>query len=96
MKINDAVFGAVFALLGAVILVHVQSFPKIPGQDYGPGIFPGLIAVGLLVCGVMLVVSGLRQRASHAWFAGSDWMRSRRVATGNLRGGRARGPGGPL
>ena len=76
MKINDAVFGAVFALLGAVILVHVQSFPKIPGQDYGPGIFPGLIAVGLLVCGVMLVVSGLRQRASHAWFAGSDWMRS--------------------
>ncbi len=78
MKINDAIFGAIFALLGAVVLVHVQGFPKIPGQDYGPGIFPGLIAAGLLVCGLLLVVSGLRRHQRPAWFEGSDWMRSPR------------------
>ena len=31
MKLNDAVFGAIFVLLGAVLLVHVQKFPMIPG-----------------------------------------------------------------
>ena len=38
MKLNDAVFGAVLLLLGVVVLVHVQSFPPIPGQKYGPAI----------------------------------------------------------
>ena len=42
MKLNDAVWGALFALLGAAILWHVQGFPRIPGQNVGPGLFPGL------------------------------------------------------
>ena len=78
MKINDAVFGAIFALLGAVTLVHVQSFPNIPGQQYGAAIFPGLIAAGFVVCGVMLVVSGVRARAEQPWFEAGGWMRSPR------------------
>ena len=41
MKLNDAVCGALLLLLGAVVLVHVQGFPKIPGQQYGPALFPG-------------------------------------------------------
>ena len=41
MKLNDAVWGALLLLLAATILVHVQSFGKIPGQQYGPAIFPG-------------------------------------------------------
>ena len=69
MKINDAIFGAIFALLGAVVLVHVQSFPNIPGQQYGAAIFPGLIAAGFVVCGVLLVFSGMRSRAEQPWFA---------------------------
>jgi len=78
MKINDAVFGAVFALLGAVVLVHVQSFPNIPGQQYGAAIFPGLVAAGFVVCGVLLVMSGARARGEGGWFAAGDWMRSSR------------------
>ena len=41
MKLNDAVWGALLALLGAAIVVHVQSFPRIPGQNVGPALFPG-------------------------------------------------------
>jgi putative tricarboxylic transport membrane protein len=78
MKINDAIFGAIFALLGAVVLVHVQSFPNIPGQQYGAAIFPGLIAFGFVVCGVLLVWSGMRSRVDAPWFAAGDWMGSRR------------------
>jgi putative tricarboxylic transport membrane protein len=78
MKINDAVFGVVLLLLGVVVLVHVQSFPRIPGQQYGPGLFPGTIAAGLAICGALLIVSGLRHRAEQPWFVPDAWLRSSR------------------
>jgi putative tricarboxylic transport membrane protein len=85
MKINDAIFGAIFALLGAVILVHVQSFPNIPGQQYGAAIFPGLVAAGFVVCGVLLVMSGTRARGAQPWFEGGAWLGSpRHVVAGFL------------
>jgi putative tricarboxylic transport membrane protein len=76
MRINDAIIGAILAVLGAVVLVHVQGFPTIPGQQYGPGLFPGTIAAGFLVCGVLLIVSGLRNRAGASWIEFGAWMRS--------------------
>jgi len=78
MKINDAIFGAVLLLLGVVILVHVQSFPKIPGQQVGPALFPGLIALGLAACGALMIVSGVRKRTTEPWYETADWMRSGR------------------
>jgi len=78
MKINDAIFGAVLLLLGVAILVHVQAFPKIPGQQVGPALFPGLIALGLAACGALLIVSGVRKRAGESWYETAEWMRSGR------------------
>jgi len=78
MKLNDAVFGLLLMVLGAAVLVAIQGYPKIPGQPVGPALFPGLIAAGLCVCGVLLVARGWRQRAEHAWFAADDWVRSPR------------------
>ena len=80
MKINDAIFGAVLLALGLALLWHVQSFPKIPGQNVGPALFPGSVAAALVVCAVLLIVSGLRARAQGAWFEGLPWMRSGRHA----------------
>ena len=76
MKINDAIFGVILAVLGAVVLVHVQGFAKIPGQQYGPGLFPGSIAAGFVVCGVLLIASGIRNRAGEPWVSAGAWMRS--------------------
>lgn len=78
MKLNDAIFGLILFVLGATILFVVQAFPKIPGQQVGPALFPGLIAVGLCVCGVLLMANGWRQRASVPWVAMEDWVRSPR------------------
>lgn len=78
MKINDAVFGVVLATLGGAVLVSVQGFPKIPGQSVGPALFPGLIAAGLCVCGLLLILRGLRERASAPWVVLDDWVRSPR------------------
>jgi putative tricarboxylic transport membrane protein len=81
VKLNDAVWGGLLLLLAATILVHVQSFRTIPGQQYGPAIYPGLIAVGLAICGVLLIVSGLTARTGGGraqWMAFAPWTRSRR------------------
>jgi putative tricarboxylic transport membrane protein len=82
MKLNDAVWGALLIVLAAAVLIHVQRFGTIPGQQYGPAIFPGLVAVGLAICGVGLILSGLANRAhdgvAAGWAAFAPWMRSRR------------------
>jgi putative tricarboxylic transport membrane protein len=77
MKVNDAVFGAILLLLGVVLLVAVQSFPRIPGQNVGPGLFPGLIAAGMVACGALLVIGGVRHRAGEPWVDLLPWTRSR-------------------
>ena len=84
MKLDDTVWGALFALLGAAILWHVQGFPRMPGQNVGPALFPGVLAVAMLVCGAILIASGLkaRRRAGTAppWAAAPGWLRSPRHA----------------
>ena len=80
MKINDAIFGAVFLLFGIAVVMHVQAFPRIPGQQVGPALFPGLIAAGLAACGVLLIISGIRKRREEPWYETADWMRSGRHA----------------
>ena len=78
MKINDAILGAIFLLLGIVVVVHVQAFPKIPGQQVGPALFPGLVSAALAACGALLIISGVRDRAAQPWYETAEWMRSGR------------------
>ena len=78
MKLNDAVFGLLLTLLGAAVLIGVQGYPRIPGQPVGPALFPGLIAAGLCVCGLLLIARGWRHRAQQGWLAWDDWVRSPR------------------
>jgi len=61
VKVNDAVVGTFLIALALAILVHIQPYPLIPGQKYGAALFPGVIAVGFLITGVMLVARGVRQ-----------------------------------
>lgn len=51
-----------------------------PGQRFGPAWFPGLIAAGLGLCGVFLLVGGVRQGAP--WLAVPDWVFRRRPLLG--------------
>jgi putative tricarboxylic transport membrane protein len=78
MKLNDAVFGVLLLVLGGSVLFIVQGYPKIPGQQVGPALFPGLIASGLCVGGLIMLVRGWRARASSPWLAMDDWVRSPR------------------
>ena len=51
-----------------------------PGQKFGPAWFPGLIAAGLAICGALLVISGMQQKA--AWIELPRWLHSRAARNG--------------
>jgi putative tricarboxylic transport membrane protein len=82
MKLNDAVWGALLLLFSATLLVHIQAFPRMPGQPVGPALFPGIIAVGFAICGALLVIKGLGAPAAGderaSWLEFEPWTRSRR------------------
>lgn len=84
MKFNDAIWGLLLLVFGGVLFVHVQGFPKIPGQQVGPSALPGALAVGLAVCGAILLLRGLRAHfngrpasgATARWVELPDWFGS--------------------
>lgn len=82
MKLNDGVWGALVVLLGVAILVAIRNFPTIPGQQYGPALFPGVIAVALLACGALLGYKGIvarpRTGGDGRWITWDAWVRSPR------------------
>ena len=78
MKLNDALSGAALVALGAVVLWHIQGFPPMPGQKFGPAWFPGLIAGGLIVCGGLLVFARVRAAAPEPLLALPEWTRRTR------------------
>ena len=80
MKIHDTLSGAGLAALGGVVLWHIQGFPAMPGQKFGPAWFPGLIAAGLVRCGALLAAQGLRRGGP--WLTIPAWTRSARPAIG--------------
>ena len=91
MKLHDALWGALLVVFAGALFVHVQGFPAMPGQRVGPGALPGALAVGLFVCGALLLVRGLRERARGGaarwielpeWFASAPQVRGMAVLVG--------------
>jgi putative tricarboxylic transport membrane protein len=43
-----------------------------PGQKFGPAWFPGMVALGLGICGALLVYQGAR--SGMAWYSAPQWL----------------------
>ena len=80
MRLHDALWGALLVIFAGALFVHVQGFPAMPGQKVGPAALPGALAVGLFVCGAILLVRGLRARlragGGARWFELPEWFAS--------------------
>lgn len=89
MRFNDAVFGFVLIAFALAEIGYTTTFPSLFGQDYGPNLFPILIGLGLLACGVVLVVKGMAERASVPMVTVGDWAQdnSKLIDVGLLIGG---------
>jgi len=53
--LGDLVAGAVSALFGAAVLLHVRSFPELPDGAPGPALFPAILGGLFLLFGLVLV-----------------------------------------
>ena len=78
MKLNDALSGFVIVMFGIAVAGYARTFPSMPGQDIGPSLFPTLIGIGFILCGVGLIVSGVR-RGGTPWIAIDDWVQRPRM-----------------
>ena len=77
MRFNDAIIGLVLIVFALVAGYATRDFPQIPGQSYGAALFPRLLCGGFAVCGLLLLQSGLKQRAAAGpWLDRDDWARS--------------------
>jgi putative tricarboxylic transport membrane protein len=64
MRVNDIVSGGLLIAAAATIIAYTATFPVFPGQRYGPDLFPRLIGVGLILCGALLILRGVKARAA--------------------------------
>jgi putative tricarboxylic transport membrane protein len=80
LKFNDAVIGIFFVLFGGVLFYVTRDFPPMPGQAYGPDLFPRIIGAGMIFAGALLTAKGLRERREGAaWAAPLEWTRHPRA-----------------
>jgi len=78
VKIHDAILGMIFVLIGAATLYTVSAYPKMPGQDVGPAMFPAVVASGLIVFGGILTFRTAVLPGTRQLFAFGDWAQSPR------------------
>jgi putative tricarboxylic transport membrane protein len=70
VRLNDAALGALLLGFAGWVWWLTSFFPAFPGQDYGPNLFPRILAAGIGLCAVILVLRGLRTRGPViAWAA---------------------------
>ncbi len=59
MRLNDAITGAALVVFAVAEIAYARTFPSLHGQSYGPDLFPTLIGLGLIACGLLLIARGL-------------------------------------
>lgn len=76
MRANDVLSGLVLIVFALAMITLTLTFPEFPGQKYGPSLFPRILGVGLILCGVMLMRNGFAaRRAGAPWLELAPWTR---------------------
>jgi len=83
VRINDAITGCVLVIFALAEIAYTQTFPSLFGQSYGPELFPRIIGVGLVICGLLLIIRGVRQKQSASpdvrWLDPGPWFQQTRL-----------------
>ncbi|WP_144183938.1 tripartite tricarboxylate transporter TctB family protein [Elioraea rosea] len=80
MRVNEAVIGVLLIVLAVAVFLATASFPRIPGQPYGPDLFPRLVGALLGLAGVMMIIRGVAMTPRRPLVEFPEWARSHRAA----------------
>lgn len=56
MRFSDPVIGAASIAFGAVVAFGASQLPPARHLDFGPGFLPSIVAIGLIACGLLLIL----------------------------------------
>jgi hypothetical protein len=66
MKNRNTLAGLLLVFLGAGIFMMARTFPSLPEGHPGPGLFPAILGIGLLINGaVLLLVRGNKDNEAY-------------------------------
>jgi putative tricarboxylic transport membrane protein len=75
VRANDVISGLVLIVLSLAMIALTANFPEFPGQKYGPALFPRILGVGVIICGALIIMNGLRARRTGApWVEIAPWV----------------------
>ena len=56
---KDILTGIILSCSGGWIAWQAQSFPRLGGMKFGPGLFPTIAGTGLAICGLLVLITGI-------------------------------------
>ena len=62
MKVSDTAIGLFLIVFACAVLIHVQGFPQLENGYPGPALFPEVLSVLFIFCGIGLIIQGVRKR----------------------------------
>jgi putative tricarboxylic transport membrane protein len=62
MRVSNTAIGLALIIFASAVLIHVQGFPNLDNGYPGPSLFPEVLAVLFIFCGIGLIIQGVRQR----------------------------------
>jgi putative tricarboxylic transport membrane protein len=62
MRLSDALSGLLTLIVGIAVVAYARTFPPMPGQSVGPGLFPTVVGSGFVLFGTVLMIDGVRRR----------------------------------
>lgn len=73
MRVTDFTLALLLLALAAALAIGAASFPPMPGQAFGPRLFPNLIAGGLAICAGLLVVRAAKAKGLRLGVVTPEW-----------------------
>lgn len=83
MKVSDFTLALVLLALALAMAVGALSFPPMPGQAFGPKLFPNIVAAGFALCAVALIMRAIKSKTINISVVRPEWWNELR-RRGNL------------
>ena len=73
LKVSDFTLALVLLALAIAMAVGALSFPPMPGQAFGPKLFPNIVAAGFVLCALALIMRAVKSKTLVISIVRPEW-----------------------